>query len=56
LNHGDIRAARSMGLSPDEALENLEIFGMTIDDVDEVYARMEAQQQRHRRAGFTGMT
>lgn len=52
----DLRRAQAMGLTAEQALKDLEIFGMTVQDVDDLHEKLEQHQKRRARVGFTGMT
>lgn len=54
--YSDIRAAQSRGLPTRDLVEQLDVFGMTVDDVDTVYEKLEKQAERRRKAGFAGAT
>ena len=52
----DLRQAQSMGLSTARQIEAIDIFGLTVGQVDDMYEEIEAREKRRGRAGFTGMT
>lgn len=49
-----VRAAKSMGLSDAAALAELEVFGLTIDEVDAIHASLEKRAERLSRTGARG--
>lgn len=51
-----IRAAKSMGLSDEAAMRDLEVFGLTVDEVDNLYNAMDKRAEHRRRMGYEGLS